>query len=149
MILISQAGLDDIDHIVPLFNDYRIFYEQEPDIFRARQFLLNRIESSESIIFLAFQDEEAIGFTQLYPTFSSVSMQRMYILNDLYVDTNYRNLGVASLLLNHAKSYVLELGYKGLSLETHISNPAQKLYEKLGWVKDTEYAHYMWSVKPS
>jgi len=149
MIFISEASIEDIDHIIPLFNDYRIFYKQESDILGARDFLKDRFERDESIIFLAFQEEKAIGFTQLYPSFSSVSMQKMYILNDLYVDVNYRNLGIATLLLNHAKNFALERNSKGLSLETHRTNPAQKLYEKLGWVEDKDYAHYMWTIRPS
>jgi len=146
MITISKASLSDIDLISHLFDSYRIFYEQVSDISAAKTFLTNRISKEESTIFLARNEDKAVGFTQLYPVFSSVTMQQMHILNDLYVHPDYRGKGIATLLLNEAKSFALENGSKGLSLETHHDNPAQALYERLGWVKDEEYLHYFWKA---
>ncbi len=91
-------------------------------------------------------DEQLIGFTQLYPTLSSVSMERYYILNDLYVKLEHRGLGAASLLLKHCQEWSKKHNYKGLSLETAADNPAQKVYEKLGWRQDPDTLHYFWSA---
>jgi len=72
-------------------------------------------------------------------------MQAIYVLNDLYVLPDYRKKRIGEALLNEAKEYCSAMGYKGLALETAIDNPAQKLYERLGWEKDVHCFHYFWS----
>lgn len=144
MTSILKASHADIDLIAPLFDAYRVFYEQESDILKATKFLEELLTKNQSEIFLAITDDKPSGFVQLYSSFSSVSMQPVFILNDLYVDASLRKKGIATLLLNRAKEYCKSLGYKGLLLETAIDNPAQKLYEALGWKKDTACFHYFW-----
>ena len=144
-IKIITADINSLDLLVPLFDQYRVFYKMASDIEAAKIFLSERITKEESIVYIAVQDGGAIGFTQLYPSFSSVSMQHSYILNDLYVSDQARNKGIASMLLTHAQDLCKRQGYKGLALETAMDNPAQHLYEKLGWTKDTEHFHYFWS----
>lgn len=144
---IKRATQEDLETIVPLFNQYRVFYKQESDLDAARTFLEERMIHKESVIFLALdENNQGIGFTQLYPTFSSVSMQRSYILNDLFVTAQGRGKGVGEAILNKAKEFALQEGSKGLTLETDFDNPAQKLYERLGWIKDTEVFHYTWKA---
>ncbi|MFS4468125.1 GNAT family N-acetyltransferase [Maribacter sp. 2210JD10-5] len=147
MATVLQANITHLEDIVPLFNEYRIFYGMESDENAARTFLKERIIKEESIIFLAYQDVNAIGFTQLYKTFSSVSLQGFFILNDLYVNEGHRKNNVGEALLEKAKSYCKMMNYKGLALETATDNPAQKLYEKLGWKKDDHCFHYFWMAK--
>jgi ribosomal protein S18 acetylase RimI-like enzyme len=141
---IKKATISDLERIVPLFDAYRVFYKQKSDFELARRFLKERFSNNESVIFIALEDEEPIGFTQLYKTFSSVSLQPSYILNDLYVSPNHRKKGVGEALLNQAKLHCQEMGYKGLALETASDNPAQKLYERLSWENDASYIHYFW-----
>jgi len=142
---IIRASNDQIDLLVPLFDGYRIFYKQSSDLKKARQFLKDRLNENDSIIFIAFDNEmNAIGFTQLYPTFSSVSMRSLHVLNDLYVDSNYRSKGVGQALLEYAKEYIVGINGKGLILETAKDNPAQHLYERLGWKLDKGTLHYTW-----
>ncbi|MFK7812303.1 MAG: N-acetyltransferase family protein [Maribacter sp.] len=145
MISIVQATLKHITEITPLFDQYRMFYKQETDMQAAKQFLTERIQKEESIIFLAYFNGEPIGFTQLYTSFSSVSMQPIFILNDLYVAQTNRGKGIGEALLNRAKELCIDRKYKGLALETGIENPARKLYEKLDWKKDTDCFHYFWT----
>ena len=85
MIEIRQAAIGDLELVVPLFDAYREFYRQQSDPERARRFLRDRLSHKESIIFLAFLDSSAIGFTQLYPSFSSAAMARIFIVNDLFL----------------------------------------------------------------
>ena len=144
MINIQQGSLVNLDQLVPLFDEYRMFYKQQSDVASAYSFLENRINNNESVIFLAYIDDKPVGFTQLFFSFSSVSLQPSLILNDLYVSKAFRNRNVASTLLEQAKSYCTAHNYKGLSLETAIDNPAQKLYEKLGWKNDSDCFHYFW-----
>lgn len=147
MVKVYKASLEHLPQLVPLFDKYRIFYQQGSDLQGAEKFLQERLSNNESIVFLADMDGKPVGFTQLYTSFSSVSMKPTYILNDLYVDETYRKKGVGEALLKKAKELCKENNFKGLALETAIDNPAQKLYERLGWKKDSGYFHYFWSTK--
>lgn len=144
---IIKADVGHIPLISPLLDQYRVFYKQDSNIIAAKEFLEERFSRNESNIFLAIESEQAVGFVQLYTSFSSVSLQPIFILNDLFVDPNYRNKKIGELLLSRAKEYCKEKGYKGLALETAKDNPAQQLYERLGWTKDTGCFHYFWTSK--
>src|SRR5580765_8000699 len=104
-LVIRQATVTDLDGLVPLFDGYRQFYRQgsEPD--RIRKFLLDRFEHNESVIFVALKDGMAVGFTQLYPSFSSGALARIFILNDLFVDPGARHVGAGGALLQAAVEY--------------------------------------------
>ena len=141
---IIQASIQHLDDLVPLFDGYRIFYRQESDIKSAKAFLKERLTNQDTIIYIAYIDDNAVGFTHLFPSFSSVSMQPLYVLNDLYVDKNYRKQKIGVALLNKAKQLCREKNYKGLALQTEATNPAQHLYESLGWKKDLDL-HYFWT----
>ena len=144
---IRRITTTEITDIISLFDGYRVFYKMESDTDAAAKFLNERITKDESIIFAAYEGNKAIGFVQLYYTFSSVSLQKSLILNDLFVDANYRGASVGEQLLLKAQEFCKKNNFKGLALETAIDNPAQKLYEKLGWVKDYHAFHYFWQVK--
>lgn len=147
MTTIFRAGPDHLEALAQLFDNYRVFYEQDSDIKAAENFLKERLSKDESIIFAAELNGELVGFTQLYTSFSSVSMLPIYILNDLYVAHEFRKRGIGEALLNKAKELCIANKFKGLALETAIDNPAQKLYEQLGWEKDSACFHYFWSAK--
>ncbi|MDO6472009.1 GNAT family N-acetyltransferase [Maribacter sp. 1_MG-2023] len=144
---IRRITATEITDIITLFDGYRVFYKMESDTDAAAKFLNDRITKEESIIFAAYEGNKAIGFVQLYYTFSSVSLQKSLVLNDLFVDANYRGASVGEQLLLKAQEFCKKNNFKGLALETAIDNPAQKLYEKLGWVKDYHAFHYFWQVK--
>ena len=142
---IIKAGIADLDLIAPLFDAYRQFYEQDAEPEKVKAFLHTRILREESVIFLALTEgsREAMGFTQLYPSFSSVSMQRLWILNDLFVDPKHRKKGVGTSLMNTARQLAEDTRSKGLMLETGKGNRhAQALYEKLGYKKEEDYFVY-------
>jgi GNAT superfamily N-acetyltransferase len=143
-IQIVRASIKDLDDLVPLFDGYRQFYGQRSDLTVARVFLGDRIERDESVVYLAYTGpREAAGFTQLYPSFSSVSLKPLWILNDLYVRSDVRRGGVGRALLERARQHALETGAKGLVLSTGVMNkPAQTLYESCGWLRDDEFFQY-------
>lgn len=137
------ASIEHIERLSVLFNLYRVFYNQASDLRAAKNFLQARFQNKDSVVFAAKDNGEIIGFTQLYPSFSSVSMKRVWILNDLYVEEPYRRKGAAKLLMNAAEEYAKESGAVRLILATQISNTnAQKLYEARGYAKDEEFYHY-------
>jgi len=141
---IRSATQDDVDLVAPLFDQYRQFYKQSPDLGGARKFLIERFVKNESLVLLAIDSElGAVGFIQLYPTFSSVSMKRLWILNDLFVSPSVRKKGVGELLMKEAENFARKTNSKGLKLQTAVDNfPAQRLYERVGWVKEKEFIQY-------
>jgi GNAT superfamily N-acetyltransferase len=137
--MIRRAKKKDIEDLSILFDKYRIFYKQRSDVEKARSFLKKRMKRKESVIFVAEERDELIGFTQLFPIFSSVSMKRTWLLNDLYVNEKSRGIGAATKLLDAAKEFGAETNSKWLLLQTAAENfTAQKVYEKNGWVKETD-----------
>ena len=146
MIDIQQlTDLRHLDKLAHIFDLYRQFYKQNGDINSAKSFLKERIIALESVIFAAFEGDTIVGFTQLYPTFSSVTLQRSWILNDFFVLENQRGKNVGTRILEHAKDFARQTESKGLYLQTDADNPAQKLYERLGWVQDLSL-QYFWKV---
>lgn len=140
---IEQATPAHIELIVPLFDGYRQFYRQASNPEAARHFLNERLVNADSVIFLATDDSLGVGFVQLYPSFSSVSMQRLWILNDIYVDPTARSQGIATALLARARQFAVDTGAKGLILATATSNTtAQRVYEQFGFLRDEEFIHY-------
>ena len=140
---IVQADLSQLDTLALLFDAYRQFYTQRTDIAAAREFLRQRLEHGDSTILLAIDGAEGVGFTQLYPSFSSVSMRRLWILNDLFVDPSVRRSGVGRRLLEAAIEYASSTSAVRLVLATGVENhEAQALYVKDGWQLDTEFLHY-------
>lgn len=145
-IKIVQAELQHVDAVAEVFDAYRQYYGQSSDIDKAKQFLAERIANKESVIFLALEDNQPLGFTQLYPMFSSVSMRRSWTLNDLFVKENIRGKGIGKILLATAQNFIIQQGHKGLLLETTPDNTkAQSLYERLGWVREQNY-YYFWQA---
>lgn len=136
---VDQAGIRDLDAVVPLFDAYRQFYGQAADPARARQFLRERFQLQESLVLLARGGQgEGLGFTQLYPLFSSVRAVRAWLLNDLFVAPRARRHGVGAALLREAAARGRELGAGCLMLSTTLDNaPAQTLYEAMGWHRES------------
>jgi GNAT superfamily N-acetyltransferase len=143
-VAVRQATVFDLEALVPLFDAYRQFYRKPGDLELARRFLMERFAHNESIIFLAtLPDGSAVGFAQLYPSFSSASAARILILNDLFVRPDIRRMKVGSLLLNAAAEYGREVGAVRLTLSTEVTNvTAQSLYEGDGWKRQEEFYNY-------
>lgn len=142
---ITQASFQDLDDVSVLFDQYRSYYGQASDPVGARAFLFRLMEHRESVIFLARngQHGDAVGFAQLYPVFSSISMQRSWILNDLFVIESSRGHGAGRKLLSEVSEFAKRSMAKGIALETGIENKkAQKLYEDLGYARDDDFYHY-------
>ena len=143
--VVRQADPGDVDAVAPLFDAYRQFYQQPSDPALARAFIAERLARSESVIFLAERDGQAVGFVQLYPLFSSTAARprRLWLLNDLFVSPSARGGGVARALMDRARRLGEETGAAGLELATARTNaPAQRLYESLGWRQDELFLRY-------
>ena len=146
--LIRQGFLDDVEGISKVFNDYRVFYKQKSDLVQAKEFIAERLENNESVIFIAeSQESKVLGFLQMYFSLSSVSVQRTIIINDLYVVEESRKSGVSNALMKAAHEYALKVGINLLTLETQSDNyTAKKLYENLGYKKTLGMEQYFLKV---
>jgi ribosomal protein S18 acetylase RimI-like enzyme len=146
---IIQAKINNLDSVTELFDLYRQFYKQESDVDAARSFIKQRLELNDSTILLALSAENLpIGFTQLYPAFSSVAMKPMLYLNDLFVHTTERKSGIGKALLDAAYDFAIESGVGNLKLATAVDNFAAKsLYENNSYIKVTAFDHYTMKVE--
>ena len=141
--LIEKAALGQLDALVPLFDAYRVFYEQPSDLAGARNYLQERLTKRDSVLFLARHKDKGLGFTQLYPSLTSIRMRRLWILYDLYVSPEARRQGIGRALLEKARHFAQENGAHRLELSTAKDNlPAQALYESLGYVRDKDFYFY-------
>ncbi len=138
------ANPSDLHAVAVLFDEYRQFYEQPPDLLLATQFIEDRLRNNESIVILAVDQEgQSFGFCQLYPTFCSVEAAPIYSLYDLFVSPRARRAGVGKLLLLAAEEHARKNGIARMDLTTARTNvSAQSLYESLGWVRDEVYYAY-------
>ena len=138
------ATLRDLDSVAPLFDAYRQFYKQPPDLPRARDFMQERMERRESVVFVAETDDgKIVGFCQLYPTFCSVRAAHTYVLYDLFVSPDARGTGAGRALMLAAEAHAAKTGAAKMELSTAKTNAvAQGLYESQGWVRDDAFLVY-------
>lgn len=135
-----QAVLADLAALALLFDGYRRFQGQASDLEAAIVFLRERFDHGESVLFIAHDGDAPVGFAQLYPSFSSVSLSRVFVLNDLFVHESGRRKGVASALLAALESYSWALGSARITLNVARDNvSAQALYAAQGWTQDTQF----------
>ena len=154
MITIKKATVQDIEKLNLLFDAYRVFYKKESDLAASKEFLRERIENNESEIFVAScsdvnntnPETKLVGFFQLYPIFSSTRLKRFWLLNDLFVDKEFRGKGISVLLINEAKKLAIQSHSAGLMLETDKNNvEGNHLYPKMGFELDTQHNFYYWN----
>jgi ribosomal protein S18 acetylase RimI-like enzyme len=140
---IRRAAPGDAAAVAVLFDAYRQFYRREADLVGARRFIGERLERAESVIFLAEEAGTALGFTQLYPSFTSAGMARIFVLNDLFVAPQARGRGIATALLRRAADFGRTEGAVRLALSTATDNhAAQALYRRAGWQRDEAFLVY-------
>ncbi|WP_271410546.1 GNAT family N-acetyltransferase [Pseudomonas sp. Q1-7] len=144
---IVQATLEHLDLLTPLFVKYREFYGELPFPESSRKFLEKRLSRKESVIYLALPDDDdtrLLGFCQLYPSFSSLALKRVWILNDIYVAEDARRQLVADRLLQTAKKMARETNAVRMRVSTSVSNEvAHKVYESIGFREDAEFKNYI------
>ena len=148
---VRRATVEDAGLLAPLFDAYRQFYGLPADLGLASQFLRERLAREESLVLLAQgPDGAALGFVQMYPSFSSLRAARIYVLYDLFVSPVSRQQGVGRLLMQAAAAEARRSGAVALVLSTAKTNhSAQRLYESLGWRRDDEFYEYGFDLRGS
>lgn len=144
----KQATINNLGDLALLFDAYRQFYNKSSDIKAAEEFLESRIKNDESVIYLAFNEQEkAVGFVQLYPMFSSTRMKRFWILNDLFVSPEFRGKGFSRELIEEAKNLCRKTDACGMLLETSLQNDiGNSLYPSAGFQLRDDANFYEWEV---
>jgi len=147
-IAVRQAVFADLKEVAELFNQYREFQGKISDLAAARSFLAARFNHGESVIFIAHDESDPVGIAQLYPSYSSASLARIFILNDLFVREAGRRKGAASKLLAAVEGYAWAHGAVRVTLNVARENGSgQALYETQGWSRDTQF--FMYHCLPS
>lgn len=142
-ITVRKAIASDLEELSVLFDQYRVFQGKQTDLPSARSFLQERFERLESIVFMAHEGSVPLGFAQLYPSFSSTALARVFILNDLFVHANGRRKGVASKLLAALEAYAWSEKAARVTLNVAMDNAqAQALYHAQGWSRDAQFYMY-------
>lgn len=145
---IKKAKVEDVPGLSVLFDQYRVYYQKESDIAGAVSFLTYRLTRNESVVFLCEKEGKLAGFVQLYPLFSSTRMQRLWLLNDLFVAPEFRGQGISKTLIEVCRTFAIETGACGLSLETEKTNSiANQLYLSTHWELDEDHNFYFLSTK--
>lgn len=142
--IIKQISIENLTDLVILFDQYMIFYQQPSAPEKYRHYLEQRLTNNEATVFIAYnKDNKAMGFVLNYFSFSSVSLGKVVVLNDLFIASEYRKQGVAKQLINSAISFAKELGAVRVDIATAQDNlPAQALYEKMGFIKNSDFFSY-------
>lgn len=142
---IKKAVLEDLSPAAELFNLYRIFYRQQPDLEKGKAFLKDRMLNNESEIFLLWVDNRAVGFVQLYKLFHYTKLQKQWLLSDLFIHPDYRGQGFSVALIDRSKQWCTETGACGLMLETEKTNDiGNHLYPRCGFEYDGLHNYYYW-----
>ena len=151
MTLIRPATPADLDTAAALFDAYRQFYEQPGDLGRARRFLSERLAAGDTTLLLALDSDGAgLGFTHLFPSFTSVGTAPLVILNDLFVAPGARGRGVGQELLAEAEAHARAVGAVRLVLQTAVDNAAaQRLYARAGWTPDASFVTFEKAAGPA
>ena len=140
MINVRQTTISDLNEVSDIFNQYRQFQGVEDDLTASKQFIKERYEQKESIIFIAEDGNKPVGIAQLYPMFSSVTLSRVFILNDLYVCKFARKKGVAKALLKNVEDFATANNASRVTLNVAIDNEkAQTLYKSANWKQDDQF----------
>jgi len=142
-ISVRRASVEDLELVLPLVRAYRLFYEQEPDDARERRFIEKHLRDGTSTLFIALAGERAVGFEQIFESWSTVRLAPVLILEDLFVEPTFRGYGIGRSLIYAALAFARESGVAGMSLETAVSNErAQKVYEREGWERERKFYKY-------
>lgn len=140
---VRLATITDLNEISSLFDTYRVFYRQLSNIDQSTAFVRERFLNQQSWILVVEQEGRLVGFSQLYPMFSSVSVHRLMVLNDLFVVTEKRGTGLGRALISASQRLAKEMGFETMTIATEKGNAkARQLYPEIGFKEDSNFIHY-------
>jgi GNAT superfamily N-acetyltransferase len=143
---VRVASLEDVPEITPLFRQYLAFYSRHATATLPSTFLAARLSAGDCRILVAVRSrrpENVLGFALNYPSYSSLRMAKIWILNDLFVAPDHRRRGVARRLIEAVDEHARADGASAVRLETEAANHrARQLYQAAGYRADTTFLTY-------
>jgi GNAT superfamily N-acetyltransferase len=140
---VSRAQSGDLETLLPLVAAYRRFYGQTPDPVAERRFMGKHLRDGSSAVFFAQCDGRAVGFVQIFESWSTVRLAPVLILEDLFVEESYRERGIATQLIGAAQHFAREIGAAAMFLETAADNErAQEVYTRNGWSREEQFVKF-------
>jgi len=141
--LVRRAQVGDLQQLSVLFDEYRQFYGASSNQELSYQFLKQRFEDQQTVIFINTKDDIFTGFILLYLRFSSVACSKFYVLDDVYITPLYRRHGAARQLIDTAILFARHENALRISLDTQKNNhQSHKLYESMGFMRDDEFVTF-------
>ncbi|MEZ8283443.1 GNAT family N-acetyltransferase [Vibrio splendidus] len=146
-----KAKLEDIEQLSRLFHSYRqlsVSLDNSFSLSDSTKWIEDRLSEDNAVFLIAESEQEILGFVTLYQGFSSISLSKYWILNDLFVSKDARGLGLGRSLMEQAEMYASATKSKGIELETSKDNLlAQSLYKDLGYIENERYKSYFKKVQ--
>lgn len=126
----------DLSALLLLARQYLAFYHtkvDQEDLRKWAEYFL--MHPQEGFFCLSEQDGQAIGFATVYLSWSTLSLGRIAVLNDLFITESWRGQGHGEKLFQFVASLTKDRGVVRLEWETTVGNKrAQALYAKMGGV---------------
>jgi ribosomal protein S18 acetylase RimI-like enzyme len=142
-ITVRRANPSDIDALLPLVRAYRVFYGETPDTAGERRFIGKHLRDATSTLFFASDGSRAVGFVQIFESWSTLRLAPVLILEDLFVEPDARGQGIARALIDAALAFARESGAAAMFLETALTNErAQEVYERAGWAREQTFVKF-------
>lgn len=89
-----------------------------------------------TLVFLAYQGEEAVGLAICFLGFSTFAARPLVNIHDYYVRAEHRGMGIGRRLMEAIERHARELGCCKLTLEVQENNRrARALYEAAGFAQ--------------
>ena len=150
--MIAIVTEDDLPDLLPLMRGYCDFYEVAPadDALLEMSRVLIDDPDRQGLQLIARDDGgRAVGFATIFWTWSTLSAERLGVMNDLFVSQDARGGGVADALIAACTDQCRERGVPELAWQTAKTNlRAQAVYERVGATRDERWLDYSVGVAP-
>jgi GNAT superfamily N-acetyltransferase len=125
VLLDCVAGGASVSFMAPFSaGDAQAFFESiEPEV-----------GAGSRVLLAAFAEEELVGTVQIAAAWPPNQPHRADVAK-LLVRRSARNRGIGQLLMEHAEAEAKAEGWTLLVLDTVTGDPAERLYERMGWTK--------------
>jgi GNAT superfamily N-acetyltransferase len=149
---IDIVNENDLIDLLPLLQAYCAFYNQTEQIpvttddallSVSRALIANPTQEGLQLIARDAKDRTPVGFATIFWSWSTLKGGRLAIMNDLFVDEQYRGQGIADILIGDCARRAREHGAGCLTWQTSVDNKrAQTVYNRSGALKSDRWLNY-------
>lgn len=141
--IVRPLRAEDRPQWQPLWDGYNLFYER-PNLPRAiTEAAWSRFLDPAEPMFAAVAELDGgiVGIVHYLYHRSTTSLEDVCYLQDLFTAPDARGLGVGRALIEHVYDEAAKAGSRRVYWQTHESNPARKLYDRVADV--TPFRRYV------